>query len=80
MKQTTYKQISKEGKLSYKIEVTTHDDKFIIPVVDVRDGDETRKEIQLGLKLSRGNKSKFLTESFSGIGRSYSVSPKLYRK
>lgn len=46
---------------------------FTIPVVDVRRSEDAR---QRAYKMSKGTQSKFIKQSFSGIGLSYNVSMK----
>lgn len=79
MKSSIQRVIQKEGKRSYDIEVTKfgsgiEDDKFIIPVIDVRDGKRERAIIANMTK--QNNRSKYMQPSFSAMGRSYQVSHK----
>lgn len=73
-----------EDRYSYGIKVTTfhrfsgeQKDEFIIPVIDVRDGDEHRRAAE---KLERaGNAvkgSKFIKPTFSWYGINYNTSTK----
>lgn len=76
MKQTQVKELRKEGQASYGIQVTTHDDKFVIPVIDVRDGDDARRYAKHILKQSNGIGGKHMKQTFSLYGHSYQVSQK----
>ena len=66
--------LKQEGKASYGIKVETEKETFVIPVVDVRDGDEARNQGERILKAA--NQSRFMRPSFSEMGRSYQVSRK----
>lgn len=79
MKNSTQKLLVQEDRRSYLIEVTKfnngiEDDKFKIPVIDVRDGEEARKKVNSMLRDN--NSSIFTKPSFSVIGKSYQVSHK----
>lgn len=65
--------IRNEGKLSYNIKVETKKESFMIPVIDVRDGEAERRISKL---MSKGHRSKFMPPSFSQSGHSYQVSRK----
>lgn len=59
------------------IQVETEEDKFVIPVVDVRISPEARKKAESIIKNNRAEQgSKFFRPSFSVLGRSYNVSQK----
>ena len=79
MKSSTQKIIEQKDRRSYGIQVTKFDsgiesDKFIVPVYDVRDGEQERKIINNQIKQS--NRSKFTQPSFSVMGNSYQTSYK----
>jgi hypothetical protein len=62
---------------SYGIQVNTKDDLFVIPVVDVRDGEERRGQADNILYASNATKgSKYLRPSFAGWGGCYQNSHK----
>lgn len=65
----------KEGVYSYTInDESKTDGKFTIPVTDVRDGKAARAKVNATLRANNIQAgSKFMKESFSGIGRSYRV-------
>lgn len=59
------------------IKVETGNEKFTIPVVDVRTSDRHRERVEEIIKqsnISRG--SKFFNPSYSGMGYSYNLSMK----
>lgn len=71
--------VRKEGKRSYLRRVIKYDngqevDRFIVPVIDVRDGEKERDLIKAQVKAN--SQSKFLRPSFSESGRSYQTSYK----
>lgn len=66
--------LKKENKLSYGIKVETEKETFIVPVIDVRDGESERSAVKSMIKAQ--NKSKFMNPSFSVLGHSYKVSRK----
>lgn len=70
--------ITTEGKLGYLIEVSSlKKGKFVIPVVDVRDGKEDRELAERMLKDSnRVVGSKYFRPSYSWYGFSYNQSMK----
>lgn len=79
MKTSTQKILKQEDKRSYLIRVTKLDngvptDRFMIPVIDVRDGKLEREAALKQLKQTR--QSKFLKPSFSLGGNSYQTSHK----
>lgn len=74
---TTISKIQQEGKCSYELLVTTKDDKFKIPVVDVRDGDQAREKANAILKSSKvTSNSKHMRPTFAQGGGCYQVSRK----
>jgi len=71
--------LKQEGRFSYGIKVQNdgnrrqwHD--FVIPVIDVRDGEDARYQATQIQKAA--NQSRFMKPSFSVIGNSYQVSHK----
>lgn len=74
MKHTKVTVLPVENKRSYGIKVETDKQDFIIPVIDVRDGEEERKKVNQMIKAS--NRSKYTQPSFSVCGNSYQVSHK----
>lgn len=77
MKKTKVSLLTREGKLSHRIKVETHDDSFTIPVIDVRDGEIAREQAADIIKsrnIAQG--SKFFSPSFSLHGYSYNHSMK----
>ena len=74
MKKTKVSPSGIEGKLSYNINVETEKEMFVIPVVDVRDGDTARKVAEAAIKAS--NSSRFMKPTFSSVGGSYQTSHK----
>jgi hypothetical protein len=72
---TTVKHLTREDKKSYGIQVTTKDDKFVVPVMDVRDGEQERAIVNNMVKNSR-QRSQFLQPSFGSGGNCYQVSQK----
>lgn len=71
---TKISHLKKENKFSYGIKVETEKDAFVIPVVDVRDGEDARRKAENIIKSQ--NKGKFMQPSFSVMGYSYQVSRK----
>ena len=66
-----------EDKASYGIKVTTEDDVFVIPVLNVIDGQPIRDRINHMAKNNNIRKgSKFMQPSYSVGGNSYQVSKK----
>lgn len=73
-KVTTLKQ---EGRLSYGIKVETSKETFVIPVLDVRDGDAAREQITHTQTTSNYHKgSRFMRPSYAGWGGCYQNSYK----
>lgn len=66
--------LKQDGKLSYDIKVQTAKDKFVIPVIDVRDGEVARDRVNQIIKSQ--HRSKFTNPSYSAGGNSYQVSQK----
>lgn len=69
-KMTKIIKIPSEGLLSYSLEVLTDKDHFLIPIVDVRDGDAWRKraeDIEKYYNQSKGSKYFKATETWSGF-------------
>lgn len=70
-----------ENKLSFSYRVTTDQEQFIIPVVDVRDGDAYVKrvaELEKGANRQKG--SKFFLPTASWFGATYNQSMKKDKK
>ena len=81
MRKTKVTHLTKEYQEGVKtlvgIKVETEDDKFVIPVVDVRVNEDHRRMAEQITKSSNGHKgSKFMKQSYSLLGRSYNVSQK----
>lgn len=69
--------LKREGKLSYGIKVETDKGSFVIPVIDVRDGESERGFVANTIKQSNvQNGSRFLRPSYSVRGLSYQNSYK----
>ena len=71
--------LKQDGKFSYGIKVETTNNRheqadFVIPVVDVRDGEAARGRINQMVKSQQ--RSKFTNPSYSEGGNSYQVSQK----
>jgi len=66
--------LKKGNKFSYGIKVKTEKETFVIPVVDVRDGEKERAISKSIIKAQ--NQSKFTKPSYSVMGHSYHVSRK----
>lgn len=69
--------LTQEGINSYGIKVETAKDEFVIPVLDVRDGQNTRDRImvqQKNVNYSKG--SKYMRQTYSMGGNCYQNSHK----
>jgi hypothetical protein len=77
-KKTTVTRVNvREGKRSHGIKVETHDDAFVIPVIDVRDGENERATVNnISKNQRRYTGSKFMSRSYAVGGNSYQVSHK----
>lgn len=74
---TEVKRITKEGKYSYGIQVKTSKEEFVIPVIDVRDGQHERNKVNTIIKnLNFHSGSKYMRPSYSVRGLSYQISHK----
>lgn len=73
MNKTTVTTLIPPGeKLSYSIEVTTFNNQFTIPVIDVRDGDKEREEVNKMLKASnQQNHRRYFKRKESWMGKYY---------
>lgn len=76
---TKVSKLTQENKYSYGIKVENDGNRriwadFVIPVVDVRDGENARQRI--GQMVKSASRSKFLAPTYSAGGNSYQVSQK----
>lgn len=78
IKKTTVTKVNvREDKRSHGIKVQTHDDAFVIPVIDVRDGENERAAVNnIQKNQRRYTGSKFMSRSYAVGGNSYQVSHK----
>lgn len=76
---TTVSTLRQDGKHSYGIKVETTGNRreqpdFVIPVMDVRDGEPARQRIIQTIKSA--SRSKYMPATYSAGGNSYQVSQK----
>jgi hypothetical protein len=69
--------LQNDNQASYGIKVTTEKDVFVVPVLNVKDGQPTRDRINYMTKNNNIRKgSKFMQPSYSVGGNSYQASQK----
>ena len=69
--------LQNDNQASYGIKVTTEKDVFVVPILNVKDGQPTRDRINYMTKNNNIRKgSKFMHPTFAVNGNSYQVSHK----
>jgi len=73
MNKTKVTRLTQDNRLSYGIKVETDKKDFVIPVIDVRDGEQARKQINQMIKSQ--SRSKFTNPTYSAGVSVYTKSP-----